>query len=134
MGLGEVCSEECLKLVLNARPARAQQQKAKRPPADVPPKTRTAVLERDRGRCRMCGVPANTIHHIRYKSEGVDHQAHNLIVLCGRGNAEGCHGVVHSAKRVWQPLCRAYIWRLYVDGRQQYLPALKKEIERWPSS
>jgi hypothetical protein len=98
--IGNICSDECL------RQFQQKESKKKREsvPDDVPGATRKAVLARDKGRCRRCGA-RNTLlnlHHIRYRSEGVDHSEDNLITLCVFGN--DCHAVVHSNKKIYQRL------------------------------
>lgn len=93
--------------------------------ATVPPATRCRVLERDRC-CRMCGRRKGLdVHHITYRSEGVDHQAHNLIVLC-----HAHHDLVHSNKRRWQPVLRAYIWLLCVEGRRYFVLDVERLVQQ----
>lgn len=88
-----------------------------------PPNVRAEVMLRDKGRCRFCLRPSSSQHHIKYKSEGVDHQRHNLIVLC-----QTHHDLVHSNKRKWQPLLRAYIWLYYVEGQQLTIPTIERKF------
>ena len=79
------------------------------------------TLERDR-RCRYCGTVRNLhVHHIDYRSQGGTHDLHNLIVLCKRH-----HDLVHTDKGVWQPVLRAYIWLLYIEGRAMFLLDVKR--------
>jgi 5-methylcytosine-specific restriction endonuclease McrA len=89
----------------------------------VPPEIRARVAERDRGCCRYCGRPATDQHHIDYRSQGGRHEEHNLIVLC-----RAHHDLMHTNKRSWQPILRAYIWRYYVEGRLSQLTALAREF------
>lgn len=111
VALGSVCSSHCFDALrfhpsISAGNSRADD--------DVPVATRAAVHERDRHRCRYCGTPDGLhLHHIAYRSEGVDHSEHNLILLC-----HAHHQLVHSNKRYWQPRLRAYIWELYVNNRR----------------
>jgi 5-methylcytosine-specific restriction endonuclease McrA len=110
INLGAVCSEECLSDITR-RPTRHRSADA-----DIPPQVREAVLARDRHRCRYCGRTADLhLHHIHYRSEGVDHRATNLITLCGAH-----HDLIHSNKRRWQPVCEAYV-RDAQRGRLTYL-------------
>lgn len=83
--------------------------------------TRQRVLARDNRRCRLCQVEANHLHHIYYRSQGGPNVDHNLITLCPK-----CHPFIHSDKRRWQPICLAYIWLRYVEGRKLTLA----EVER----
>jgi 5-methylcytosine-specific restriction endonuclease McrA len=101
INLGSVCSEECLSDITRRVPVR-------RPlPDGVPKDVRTAVYARDRNRCRYCGTTADLhLHHIHYRSEGVDHSASNLITLCLEH-----HNLVHSDKGVWQQRCMEYVSR-----------------------
>jgi 5-methylcytosine-specific restriction endonuclease McrA len=79
--------------------------------------TRHKVLVRDRHRCRYCGTTNSLhLHHIDYRSQGGSHDEHNLIVLCNTH-----HDLVHTDKGVWQPILRAYIWLVYVEGRRLFL-------------
>lgn len=60
------------------------------------PKLRLEVLERDRWRCRWCGVTnaGGDLHHIRYRRGFADDVAGNLITL-----DRDCHGFVHGNLR-----------------------------------
>lgn len=90
---------------------------------DVPTATRQRVRKRDR-RCRYCGTYDDLdVHHISYRSQGLDHQDHNLIVLCRTH-----HDIVHGNKALWQPVLRAYIWLYYVEQRQMFLLDLKRRL------
>lgn len=64
---------------------------------------RAIVHERDAGRCCMCGIHITdgngAVHHRTPKGMGGSallESPANLITLCGRGNADGCHGKAHS--------------------------------------
>jgi hypothetical protein len=82
---------------------------------------REGILERDHRRCRYCGIRNPDLHHIEYRSQGGSDDPHNQIALCRKH-----HDLVHSNKRLWQPLLRAYIWLLYMEGRQLFL----REVQR----
>ncbi len=46
-------------------------------------KVRKQVLERDKGRCRVCHSRKDVeVHHIRFRSRGGDHCRKNLACLC----------------------------------------------------
>lgn len=126
VGLGGVCSDECHATVVgrnkfqrHTKPMPRRKMSAKQD--EVPTTVRQAVTRRDRGRCRWCGSPATHLHHINYRSEGVDHQPHNLITLCVKH-----HDVVHSNKHVWKPVLLATIWYSY-SGRSVTVP----QVHRW---
>lgn len=54
------------------------------------------VRWRDMDRCRVCGSGQGVeVHHIRFRSQGVDHSTANLVCLCAQ-----CHARVH-ARRIW---------------------------------
>lgn len=88
------------------------------------------------GRCAICGRPAHDLHHVHQKGMGgvsaeVD-AAIPRLRLCGSGNLDGCHGLVH-AKRLhiheidggwafWvsaEPMKDATAWREHGD---EFLP------------
>ena len=64
------------------------------------PAARKAVKERSGGLCELggdgCMGRARDIHHV-YGRRGPDpHRPDKLLHLCGHGNLDGCHGLVHS--------------------------------------
>lgn len=123
IGLSFACSSACAQTVMRRQPRR-RVGRARPAPSDVPVGTRDQVLVRDRLRCRYCGTPRGIhLHHIHYRSEGVDHSERNLIALC-----PAHHELVHSDKARWQPVCEAYIAILYNQGRQTYLLDLEREL------
>lgn len=122
-GPSRVCSDQCAELYSNnLRPARSFSSDTRRRPgltspagarrSQIPTVVRAKVSARDRHRCRFCGGPGDHLHHIRYRSEGIDHQPHNLITLCHTH-----HELVHSNKRVYKPLLLATIWLEYIERR-----------------
>lgn len=116
-GIVAICSQECL---INLR---AKRRPRPRKADNISDATRATVRERDRHRCRFCGQRDGLHeHHIRYRSEGVDHRPENLIVLCFEH-----HDLVHSNKDRRQPVCLAYIAELNA-GRQRFLPEIDREI------
>lgn len=119
VGLGGVCSDDCVRL------AGARRRHPSQPANPLPAATHTAVLERDGG-CRYCGTHVGLhVHHINYRSQGVDHSETNLITLCYHH-----HDLVHSDKRYWQPVLRAYISTLYDTGRKLYLREIDRQMDR----
>lgn len=72
-------------------------QRPAKQPKRIPAKNRRIVEQRSQGVCEGCGDrPASDIHHRQYLSRGGSHDVHNLLHLCGFGNASGCHGRAHS--------------------------------------
>ena len=67
----------------------------------VTKETYNKVLERDKGKCRLCGNTNIHLHHIVYRSEDKSkiNDIDNCIMLC-----EKCHRKVHSNKHYWQPI------------------------------
>jgi hypothetical protein len=144
-GVGGVCSEECLLALQKRRNfARGSQSKSPKPKTSVegsvasegnkrirhnaPLHARTAVKKRDGGRCVWCGyadVPLQ-VHHINYRSEGLDNSYHNLITLCAKH-----HNAVHSNKRKYQPILRGIIWKFYVDKVKISVPEFERRF--WPA-
>ena len=62
--------------------------------ATIPPKTRAAVLARDRHRCSTPGCGATRfleVHHVMSRARGGSNKAENLVTLCGR-----CHRFHHE--------------------------------------
>ncbi len=67
--------------------------------------TRALVLARAEDRCESCGTSLlgkpYSLHHRRPRGMGGTraadaHSPVNLVALCGRGNHDGCHGLVHQ--------------------------------------
>jgi len=64
------------------------------PTTSIPAKTRELVFARDHGRCRFPGCRATRnidVHHIEPRARGGDHDASNLLLLCG-----GHHQLLHD--------------------------------------
>ncbi|KLL11558.1 HNH endonuclease [Protofrankia coriariae] len=93
---------------MRARPhwlsQQAQQAEPARAVSGVPDDVRALVLARAGHRCESCGWyllgRPYSVHHRRPRGMGgtrdqVAHSPINLLVLCGRDNATGCHGLVH---------------------------------------
>jgi hypothetical protein len=60
----------------------------------IPPRTRAAVLARDRHRCSTPGCRATRfleVHHVVPRAKGGGNGMGNLVTLCSR-----CHGFVHA--------------------------------------
>ena len=123
-GLGRVCSENCLRTVRD----RVRSRPVKRKP-DVPADVRQRVFARDGHRCRYCGSERSLmLHHIDYRSEGGPHEEWNLIALCAVH-----HELVHSDKRRFQPLLKAYVWVRGVESRMLFVPQLERLLTRMGS-
>lgn len=83
-------------------------------------------MARDCNKCVFCGTrDALHVHHIVYRSQGGEDEPSNLIVLCAEH-----HDKVHSDKRRWFPVCRAYIWLYYVDGKRTKLYVLERILDK----
>ena len=63
--------------------------------ATIPPKTRAAVLARDRHRCATPGCRSTRfpeVHHLTPRAHGGSNRAENLVTLCSR-----CHRFAHES-------------------------------------
>lgn len=144
-GVSSWCSEVCYRRqkVLKREPKTMavvgrKQPSPRKNSSSIPNSVRREVFERDRGRCRRCSSTERLhCHHINFKSEGVDHSVHNLIVLCDR-----CHKLVHADKLYYKPILLGLIWLYYVEGDEvdflefecgsERLPTPTKEFPRTP--
>jgi hypothetical protein len=82
------------------RPARAKQ--------DIAPALRREVLRRDRRRCAVPGCRHSTfldLHHILAREQGGQHEADNLITLCGAHHGAMHRGELRVQGRVSVGLC-----------------------------
>ena len=68
--------------------------------------TYNKVLERDKGKCRICGNTNIQLHHIVYRSEdrSLINEPSNCIMLCVYH-----HRMVHNNKHKWQPILKEMI-------------------------
>lgn len=89
----------------------------------IPARVRAEVMDRDAQQCRVCGawVESPALHHVRYRSEGGLHVPENLVTVHWM-YAPRCHELVHSRKKLWQPIL------LYV-ARTPVVTAL--QVARW---
>jgi hypothetical protein len=121
IGLGSVCSDACASDLSR----RSVKRSTKKGPDTVPTLAAIAVRTRDAGRCRYCGITRGLhTHHIRYRSEGIDHSVSNLITLC-----QEHHALVHSNKRRWQPVCLAYVETVQT-GRRRFLYEIDRDLTK----
>jgi len=73
---------------------------------EVPPATRRSVLRRDHHRCQVPGCTHATfvdIHHIETRADGGNHEASNLLTLCGahhRAVHEGALRITSADQRL----------------------------------
>src|SRR5690606_24101373 len=81
---------------LDLRPHGGEVSRAPRATQDIPPKMRRLVRRRDR-RCVVPGCSNRDcdIHHLRPRSEGVDHSPTNLVLLCGAH-----HRAIHEGRLI----------------------------------
>lgn len=100
VGLGWACADQCVAKAKRAPAELTPNRRRKAEANDTPAEVRALVRERDGQRCRWClGVNALALHHIAYRSEGVDHSPQNLVLLC-----QVCHMRAHSDKKRWKPV------------------------------
>lgn len=131
--LGGTCSPKCYEELRSKARAKRQRravnlERARKDRREsLPSDKRRRVRRRDGDKCRYCGTAFGLqVHHIEYRSQGGDDQLHNLITLCAEH-----HALVHSNKRKWQPLCRAYVWSYYIEGRRMTLLQLERATSTW---
>lgn len=79
----------------------------------IPLDVRRAVDARDLMTCRVCGKwlgDRRALHHVIYGGDerGMGgrrvHNVDEIVTVCWLPGDGDCHSLVHSAKRVWQPL------------------------------
>ncbi len=105
--------------------AKANQKPAKKK-ADPTEDLLREVRDLDGNRCRFDGRHDSLhVHHVRYRSEGGLHEVANLLTLCN-----DCHGIVHSDKELWQPLCIELLeLRGKTGDRLTLVPQLRKRSD-----
>ena len=84
----------------NAKPAKGTAAKARRARKSAADRELAGNAQqarwRDQDRCRVCGSGHGVqVHHVRFRSQGIDHSTANLVCLCVT-----CHARVH-ARRIW---------------------------------
>lgn len=111
IGLSAFCSQECVYDKSRKTQAKAaKKSRSKRAPMDSA--LRDGVIISDGFRCRYCGRGGTLhVHHVLYRSEQGPDSRDNLISLCGDH-----HQLVHSDKKLYQPLCLEIIRRREADG------------------
>lgn len=98
---------------------RPKKQSTPKPKKKNEPSSEVKALVRslDGNRCRFCGKKTDLhVHHIVYKSQGGGHEVENLITLCMKH-----HDVVHSNKKLYQPLCKEIVARRMATGDKSTL-------------
>ena len=72
----------------------------------VTEETYNKVMQRDKGRCRLCGTSLNLhLHHIDGRGKDLTNNIDNCIILC-----ENCHlNVVHKNQKKYRPILKEMI-------------------------
>ena len=72
----------------------------------VTEETYNKVMQRDKGRCRLCGTSLNLhLHHIDGRGKDLTNNVDNCIILC-----ENCHlNVVHKNQKKYRPILKEMI-------------------------
>ena len=67
---------------------------------------RITVMQRDKGRCRLCGTNLNLhLHHINGRGKDLTNNIDNCIILC-----ENCHlNIVHKNQKKYRPILKEMI-------------------------
>lgn len=119
-----ICTELCFNEWMESRrrKAKANRKPRTRPSAPkIPIDVRMAVHDRDKT-CRMCGSSRGLhCHHVDYRSQGGPDTEGNLVLLCAEH-----HELVHSDKRVYQPVLRALLWLEYVEHQHLTVPEVAR--------
>lgn len=74
---------------------RRRKGKRKRKDDATMERLRPLVIERDQGRCVLCGAPYQEIHHIQYRSSGGKSTMENMCCLCWHCHRIKIHDGVH---------------------------------------
>ena len=116
-GVQAFCTVDCMT---------SKQPKRKKKSKDIPKAVRDEVFKRFKHKCAYCGRSHGLLapHHIKYRSEGVDHSLGNLVLLC-----QEHHAMVHADKKKWQPILMDYIFRIEQRERVS-LPVLELEWKK----
>lgn len=120
-----ICTELCFNEWTESRRRKASARRKPRRPTiapKIPIDVRMAVHERDKT-CRMCGGSSRGLHchHVIYRSQGGPDTEENLVLLCAEH-----HELVHSDKRVYQPLLLALLQLEYVEGQHLTVPEVAR--------
>ena len=72
----------------------------------VTEETYNKVMQRDKGRCRLCGTNLNLhLHHINGRGKDLTNNIDNCIILC-----ENCHlNIVHKNQKKYRPILKEMI-------------------------
>lgn len=97
------CDKNCSKLILVAnKPIKKVSSKR----ITVTEETYNKVMQRDKGRCRLCGTSLNLhLHHIDGRGKDLTNNINNCIFLC-----ENCHlNIVHKNQKKYRPILKEMI-------------------------
>lgn len=85
----------------------------------IPARVRAEAFARDNGNCRVCGATVEhpALHHITYRSEGGLHVVENLVTVHWMFWPR-CHELVHSNKKLWQPVLLEVVKHDGLNARQ----------------
>ena len=100
-GLQSFCSEQHYRDLHFSRQQKSAYKSLKRSTDSLSSDEKKKIIESDGFQCRFCGRQSGLhVHHAKYRSEGGSNDPSNLITLCNDH-----HGLVHSNKKRYQPLC-----------------------------
>lgn len=116
-----ICTEQCFNEWTETRRRKAKANRKKPRKRTIAPKipidVRMAVHARDKT-CRMCGSSRSLhCHHVQYRAQGGPDVEENLVLLCAEH-----HELVHSDKRVYQPLLQTLLRLEYVEHEHLTVP------------
>lgn len=94
---------ECVKCVKNEPRKNKSINKVSKKKITVTQDTYNKVMQRDNGRCRLCGTSLNLhLHHIDGRGKDLTNDINNCIMLCRHCHLE----VVHKNQKKYRPLLK----------------------------
>lgn len=104
------CDKNCSKLILVAnKPIKKVSNKR----ITVTEETYNKVMQRDKGKCKLCGTSLNLhLHHIDGRGKDLTNNVDNCIILC-----ENCHlNIVHKNQKKYRPILKKIIEKENENG------------------
>lgn len=105
----------------------------------IPASVRAIVDQRDGTHCRVCGKflgERRALHHVIYGGDARGmggrrvHDPAEIVTVCWLPGDGDCHQLVHSRKRLWQPLLLEVAKRSGITALQLRRWQLRREPRR----
>jgi Holliday junction resolvasome RuvABC DNA-binding subunit len=119
-GISSASDPTAVRHVRRTKNRKVQTKRRPPPTLTIPKATRDFVWARDHGRCRVPGCRATrhlTFHHLKFLSEGGDHDPENLILICDGHHKVLHHGVLTITGRAPDELTFTRNGKRLVDAR-----------------